>query len=465
MGVQLLVSLLPVQDNFTITMNSKLSLILFGILVVAALAAAMTEDEDMELSEEIASARVERDAGDRRRRKNGGNKRQRKQRGRKARKGKGKRKNDQRRRPKGARKGQGRQSTSTSANSTCFENAVFYMKLWKDVVGNFEKQNKRMTKQNSTGQSKSGKKGTFAPIAFKLVDIGGGNKTNMSCGGSYNNSGAMQLQNLTKTLFDCELSVNASCNPANFPQPNTTFITMCENLTSSFKTAVQACLNKTIGGTKTNVSDACGCWVGPQLNQTAQSIKSCKASDSAKAISKQLSKCQKAFSVCRKYEDDAIPAIMACAQDSTKLTAKAKTLAAAKTKMSSLSSSNSSSGRRVRATATSCAEILTKAAALSTKVSQKPTADISAEAKEISDVPSTVTCTDAEKTSMETQVTSMESAINSVSKALSSVQTLLSTLTGTTIASSSLVTSASTSTAASSGRRERLVRDLMRNKF
>ena len=98
------------------------------------------------------------------------------------------------------------------------------MKLWKDVVGNFEKQNKRMTKQNSTGQSKSGKKGTFAPIAFKLVDIGGGNKTNMSCGGSYNNSGAMQLQNLTKTLFDCELSVNASCNPANFPQPNTTFI-------------------------------------------------------------------------------------------------------------------------------------------------------------------------------------------------------------------------------------------------
>merc|ERR1712223_2083094 len=86
MGDQLLVSLLPVQDNFTITMNSKLSLILFGILVVAALAAAMTEDEDMELSEEIASARVERDARDRRRRKNGGNKRQRKQRGRKARK-------------------------------------------------------------------------------------------------------------------------------------------------------------------------------------------------------------------------------------------------------------------------------------------------------------------------------------------------------------------------------------------
>ena len=50
-------------------------------------------------------------------------------------------------------------------------------------------------------------KGTFAPIAFKLVDIGGGNKSNMSCGGSYTGAGAKQLANLTKTLFDCEVEV------------------------------------------------------------------------------------------------------------------------------------------------------------------------------------------------------------------------------------------------------------------
>ena len=241
------------------------------------------------------------------------------------------------------------------------------MKLWKDVVTNFEKQKARMEKQNSTGGNKAGKKGAFAPIAFKLVDIGGGNKTNMSCGGAYGNKGAMQLQNLTKTLFDCEISVNKSCNPANFPQPNFTFINKCNNLVQAFKFSVQVCINKSIGATKTNVSDACGCWLGPQLADTANSIRSCKASKEATAISKQFKACKSAFSVCRKYEDAAIPSIMACAQSSTGLTKKAATLTAnsnalteAKTKISALAGSSNSSGRVARAVATSCAEILSK---------------------------------------------------------------------------------------------------------
>ena len=108
------------------------------------------------------------------------------------------------------------------------------MKLWKDTVANFKKQKSRMTKQNSTGSGKSGKKGLFAPVALRLVDIGGGNKTNMSCGGVYSNKGALQLKNLTKTLFDCEKDVHAACNPANIPQPNMTFINRCKELVSIF---------------------------------------------------------------------------------------------------------------------------------------------------------------------------------------------------------------------------------------
>ena len=101
-------------------------------------------------------------------------------------------------------------NSSSGLNETCFSQAIFFMKLWKDTVANFKKQKSRMTKQNSTGSSKSGKKGLFAPVALRLVDIGGGNKTNMSCGGVYGNKGAAQLQNLTKTLFDCEVEVNKS---------------------------------------------------------------------------------------------------------------------------------------------------------------------------------------------------------------------------------------------------------------
>ena len=389
-------------------MSSKTFLVLFGLLVIVAIAAAMSEEEELrELSEEIESSRVARGANadpDAKRNKNKEAQKKLKNKGKgrnkdrkKARKNNKKNKSKRNKNKKGKRKQQGKakkrqgnkkksrknqkprknnrgrtgnkfgRTTDTStANSTCFENAVFYMKLWKDVVTNFEKQKARMEKQNSTGGNKAGKKGVFAPIAFKLVDIGGGNKTNMSCGGSYGNTGAKQLQNLTKTLFDCELSVNKSCNPANFPQPNTTFISNCEKLVTQFKFSVQVCLNKTLGTTKTNVSDACGCWIGPQLAATALATKSCKASDEAKKISQQFNKCKAAFSVCRKYEDAAIPSIAACSQSSTALTKKAATLSAnsasltsVKTKAAALA--GSSSGKRVvRAVATTCAEIVSK---------------------------------------------------------------------------------------------------------
>merc|ERR1719507_2062190 len=391
-------------------------------------------------------------------------------------KGKGKKKGKGNKGRKSSRNGKGRKLTEdrTSANSTCFETAIFYMKLWKDVVSNFEKQKARMEKQNSTGGNKAGKKGAFAPIAFKLVDIGGGNKTNMSCGGAYGNKGAQQLQNLTKTLFDCELSVNKSCNPANFPQPNFTFINNCNKLVGAFKFSVQICINKSIGATKANVSDACGCWLGPQLADTANSIKSCKASKEATAISKQFKACKSAFSVCRKYEDAAIPSIMACAQSSTGLTKKAATLSAnsnalteAKTKISALAGSSNSSGRVVRAVATSCAEILSKTKALIRKASNFPAKDLTTEAAEITGVSSSVTCSNDEKNSLSTQVTSIEVAITVVKSALSSVQTLLSTLTGSTASSSVLASGAPSgsgsgsgstmSTAAPSGRRDRIV--------
>jgi hypothetical protein len=353
------------------------------------------------------------------------------------------------------------------------------MKIWKDVVSNFKKQNARMKAQNSTGGSKSGKKGLFAPTAFKLIDIGGGNRSNLSCGGTYGSDGAKQLVNLTKTLLDCELSVNTSCNTANFPQPNTTFIEACETGTTSFETQGKVCLDKTLSNTKTNVSDACGRWVGPQLAATALATKSCKASDEAKKISKQFSKCKSAFSVCRKYEDAAIPSIAACSQSSSALTKKAATLSANSASLTSVKAkasalAGSSSGKRVvRAVATTCAEIVSKTKALLEKSTKFPSADLTSDAAEITGVASSVSCSTAEKASLTTQVTSLETAITTVKAALSSVQTLLENLTGSTASSSVLSSNAptsapsanSTSTAAASGRRARIVRDMMKNNF
>merc|ERR1711874_487458 len=301
----------------------SLSLILFGLLVLLALSAVRAEEEENSLSEELAGARVVRspEAAKKKRRRNGrnGGRRQ-------ARRRSGKKNGDNRRRrtrkikktePRrnkqaqnsGSRRGQRRnnrqkparktpESRATSGlNDNCFEQAVHFMKVWKDIVGDFEKQRKRMVKQNKTGGNKSGKKGLFAPIAHRLVDIGGGNKSNMSCGGQYGNKGAAQLQNLTKTLFDCEKSVHDACDPANIPQPNMTFIDRCKELVD---------------------------------------------------ITAALKNCTSAFGVCRKYEDDASTALSSCSSDSSKLTKKAANLAAnnasmtaAKEKMASLASSRS----------------------------------------------------------------------------------------------------------------------------
>lgn len=90
----------------------------------------------------------------------------------------------------------------------------------------------------------AGKKGLFAPIARRLVEIGGGNKSSLSCGGEKDNDGAKQLANLTETLFKCEIEVNSSCNTANFHKPNMTLINKCESLVETFVTAAKDCLNK-----------------------------------------------------------------------------------------------------------------------------------------------------------------------------------------------------------------------------
>merc|ERR1711936_1097809 len=462
----------------------SLSLILFGLLVILALSSVGAEEEEANsLSEELAEARLARSPDAKRRRK------MRKGKG----KGKGKGRAKKGMKKKTARKGRkmtgnkkqkkknaGRRNRlqrkkargTAGLTDTCFEQAMHYMKVWKDVVGNFEKQRKRMIKQNKTGGNKSGKKGLFAPIGHRLVDIGGGNKSNMSCGGQYGNKGALQLQNLTKTLFDCEKSVNASCNPSNFPQPNFTFINTCKELVDNFTKVATTCLGKSVGGSKTNNTDACTCWSGEMLNITSQTLKNCKANKESSAITSALKACTTAFGKCRKFEDAASTAIMSCASDSSKLTKKAANLAAnnasmtaANEKMASLASSRYHSGRKSRATATSCSEIIPISTTIVKIVEQNPqSTKISTYAKKISSA--TVTCTAAEKTSMAAQVTSMETAIVSVSVVLTAIQEQIETLTGSTASATQLDAAASgeTSTAAP-GRRNRILNNLMKHQL
>merc|ERR1719341_93303 len=76
-----------------------------------------------------------------------------------------------------------RSGCSRAVNSTCLDTAVKLMKIVNSRITNFLIQQKRISKYNSTGGKKSGKKGLFGPIASKVIDVGGGNASDLSCSG------------------------------------------------------------------------------------------------------------------------------------------------------------------------------------------------------------------------------------------------------------------------------------------
>merc|ERR1712045_42153 len=172
-----------IRRSPSLKMNSKICLILFGLLVALAVLSAAENSEESSLSEEVASARLTRDAEAGKSKKNKKGKRK----GRKNNRGK-KRNNKNR----GNRKNGNRKSART-VNGKCLETAMLGMNRWRLVVANFNKQKTRIAKQAEIAGKKGGKKSVFAPIALKLVDLGGGNKSALSCSGSTTSSGAKQL--------------------------------------------------------------------------------------------------------------------------------------------------------------------------------------------------------------------------------------------------------------------------------
>ena len=134
-----------------------------------------------------------------------------------------------------------------AVSDSCFEQVVTIMKMWKDIISNFEKQKKRMEKQNGTGSNKSGKKGAFTGVHEKLVSAGGGDETNLTCARSSDSEGAAWLTNLTSSLADCQTDISSACDPASWPQPDMTKVLMCEEFATKFTSGAQAESSTIIG--------------------------------------------------------------------------------------------------------------------------------------------------------------------------------------------------------------------------
>merc|ERR1711992_60349 len=469
-------------------MDSKLCLIVFGLVVAIAGLASAENNEDSSLSEELASSRVARfaeaEAGKKKRkalrkrkkglkkRKNRRNKTRKNKKGEKSKKNrknkrknrkskKNKRKNRKNRKNRNKNKNRknnkGTRKSARSIDGMCLESAVTAMRRWKDVVTNFEKQKKRIDKQSEIAGKKSGKQSVFGPIALKLVDLGGGNKSALTCSGSATSEGALQLTNLTGTLFDCEVLVNASCT-TDFPMPNMTFVDACVNATDLFKTLATECMTMSKEATAT---EACACWSAPEMTMASDAVKDCKIAE-VSSIAQGLKACKDAFSTCRKFEDEAVSSMAACSVSVDTLKAKAAALSQSKTAMEAAASTVSGItgnkgywGRKKRAAAADAAAFITLVTTIVTIATDSPSSSMIVTISADIVASSSLTFTDDEITSLTAVEETLTAAVELVSDAFEEAQATLEDATGSTLSAAGLSSVAASVTTARARQRVR----------
>merc|ERR1711892_1468502 len=180
--------------------------------------------------------------------------------------------------------GEERSLCPRTVNSTCLDTAVKLMKIVNSKITNFLVQQKRISKYNNTGNKKTAKKGLFGPIASKVIDVGGGNASDLSCSGNKTNPGATKLKSIISSLQKCEVNIKAACDPSAYPLPNMTEANECKTLMVSMKASVEAC------GKKTG-NEACTCWLDADLKAVAEKVKTCDISSENKKVTAQHKQC------------------------------------------------------------------------------------------------------------------------------------------------------------------------------
>merc|ERR1712110_613735 len=423
------------SSSSSFIMNSKACLLVFGILLVfVILACAGEENNDNSLSAESESSRVVREADANKRKAKGRKNKPGRKKSKKGGKMKKKPNNNKNKKKKG-RTSKGKTANNRSVDGKCLESAVKSMRKLEKVVANFDKQMIRVEKQAGIASKKGEKKGVFGPIALKLIDVGGGNKSALTCAGSADSAGAKQLKNLTDTLMMCEMEVNKTCS-MDLPKPNATLIKECNTSTKAFRKMAEECFAKSKEDTAT---DACTCWTNADLTKAGESVADCKIKEVGD-VAKGLKKCKEAFAKCRKFEDDAVSTISACSKSTDKLKQKAAQLNANKDAVSAAKDKikKTTGTRRVRAVATTCAEFIALVQELVKVATNFPASPkIVTIAKDITDS-ADPTCTDAEKTSLKAQEAKVEEAAAAVEEAFNDAQDALQEATGSTLSSSDL---------------------------
>merc|ERR1712038_1004699 len=329
-------------------------------------------------------------------------------------------------------------TTSTTSCDNAMAPAIKYMTQMQKIVSNFDRQTKRAKRHSDLMYKKNGKTSKFTNISALLVTVGGGSKTNMSCGGVTGNTGATKLKTLMTTLADCPKTVNASCGNHTWVALNTTLVSSCTTLIKDFTAAVE----------KSQDGGDCKGWADTKLAQMSNKLADCgkdNIKDPQAKITKQKDACTKAFQTCKTAEDDSVFAVAACMKSSSALITQAAKLKsnfdaslAALDKVKSLAKA----ARNKRA-ATTCAEVVTKTNTLITLINKSPSDPmISTVSVQISS--SSVTCSATEKAELSTAATFLETAVDTIGTALEGVLSELEDQTGSTPSFAALTTAKAT---------------------
>jgi len=223
------------------------------------------------------------------------------------------RKNKKSKKSKAGKRGKAVQQRQTEKkiNLTCLRDAITATKFLKDNVGNFLQQFTRLEKQNSLTNKKAGKKGEFKEPAARLIQSGGGDRSNLSCGGSTTSVGAKSLKTVTDTLDACEVSIKNACKPPSFNK--TTFDT-CKTNALKFNKTVSGCVTSAQNG-----KDACSCFQDAEVAKELKILRKCKGQSTAKSAAKARSACVKEVIKCKNASTTAATLQYACSHSKEKL--------------------------------------------------------------------------------------------------------------------------------------------------
>merc|ERR1711936_855663 len=348
----------------------------------------------------------------------------------------------------GIRKNQNRMNTagarSTCLSTTCVDTAVAAMKLLKDKVDNFEKQEKRISKKSNIGSKKSAKKDVFGPTLQRLSDAAGGNLSAPVCAGNASSPGAAQMLNLSMTLQTCDDDIFAACDTSNLPTPNDTKVAECKAAIATFKNYTDTC-------TALDGAAACDCWT-PSAAVTAATaeIKACDLSSNNTAVVTAVKACKAAFGKCRKYEDDVGDIIFSCEQNADTLKLRLKALSDNSDKVGQVATKvdalvnatrrNFASGRSAKAKrdASTAAGFISICTQINTWVTENPYYyQISSYATTIITVTAPV-FTAADLTALSTVNTALQVSVTTLTVAVSTMQATILELTGETVSAAEL---------------------------